>query len=225
MSFFPNRLALWVSVARNDAELVRAAVAAGADAIKVHIAVEHRASGNSFGTLAEERERLQAVVAAAAGRPVGLVAGSSPEVAPQDLQAVADLGIAFVDMYAEDLPAAWLDRRQPVQIMAAVSARTPLALVADLAASGLDLVEASPLPAEAYGKPLVASDLALYRYIRRQVQVPVVVASQRRLVPADIPALAATGVDGVMIGAVVTGQTVDSISAATAAFRRAIDQL
>jgi L-alanine-DL-glutamate epimerase-like enolase superfamily enzyme len=225
MGLFPNRLALWVSVPRNEAELVRAAVAAGADAIKVHMAVEHRASGNRFGTLDEERERLLAVVEAAAGRPVGLVTGGSPEAAPADLQMVADLGIAFVDMYADHLPAAWLHRPQPVQIMASSSASIPMSLVGDLAACGLDMFEAGAIPGDGYGKPLVAADLAIYRQIRRQVHIPIVVPSQRKLVPADVPALAATGIDAIMIGAVVTGQTAEGIAAATAAFRKALDQL
>lgn len=224
MKLFPRRFNLWVSIPRNEVELARAAVEAGADALKVHIAVNHRASGNAFGTLEEERDRLAAIVEAAAGRPVGLVAGDNPLTVP-DLEAVKSLGIAFVDMYASQLPAVWLNGKAPLPIMAAASADTPLPLISDLAQSGIDLLEASVMPADGYGKPLTAADLALYRYIRRQVSIPIVVASQRKLRPADMPALAATGADAVMIGAVVTGQDIASLTAETEAFRRAIDAL
>lgn len=222
--FTMRRFGLWVSVPRNDAALTRAAVEAGADVIKIHIAVEHRASGNSFGTLEEEQERILSVVEAAAGRPVGLVTGGSVEAAP-DLEAVKALGIAFVSMYAHHTPACWLSGRAPLPIMAAPNFETPLPLLRDLGASGIDMLEASVMPPTGYGQRLTVADLALYRHIRREVSVPIVVPSQRLILPEDIPALAATGVDAVMIGAVVTGQSAASIAEATAAFRRAIDRL
>jgi hypothetical protein len=222
--FSMRRFGLWVSVPRNDAALTRAAVEAGADVIKIHMAVEHRASGNSFGSLAEEQERIAAVVEAAAGRPVGLVTGGAVDVVP-DLMAVKELGVSFVSMYAHHTPACWLSGRAPLPIMVAPNFETPLPLIGDLGASGIDMVEASVMPPTGYGQRLTVADLALYRYIRRAVPVPIVVPSQRLILPEDIPALAATGVDALMIGAVVTGQTEATIAAATAAFRRAVDLL
>lgn len=222
---FPRPLALWVSLPRNDPELARAAVEGGADVLKVHVAVGHRASGNRFGTLAEEWESLAAVVRAAGDRPVGLVTGDSPEVAPKDLQALKALGIAFVDMYDCHLPASWLNGKTPLPIMVAASSDTPLDLLSDLVETGVDMLEASVIPADGYGQRLVAADLALYRAIRRRVNIPVVVPSQRRIIPEDVPALAATGIDALMIGAIVTGQDATSVAVATAAFRQAIDAL
>jgi len=165
------------------------------------------------------------VVAAAAGRPVGLVTGGSVDGAPPDLAAVKALGIAFVSMYAHHVPATWLNGRAPLPLMAAPNHETPLPLIREIGASGIDRLEASVMPPTGYGQRLTLADLALYRYIRGEVPVPIVVPSQRCILPEDIPALAATGVDAVMIGAVVTGQTAEGIAAQTAAFRRAIDQL
>lgn len=224
-NLFPKPLALWVSLPRNDAELARAAAEAGADVLKVHIAVGHQASGNVFGTLEEERPRLEAIIRAAGDKPVGLVTGGSPEVAPRDLEELAKMGIAFADMYDIHMPAAWLGGRAPFPLMAAAQAGTPLAVLQDLAATGIDMLEVSVIPPDGYGQPLTVADLALYRHVRRQVSLPLVIPSQRKITPEDIPALAATGVDAVMIGAVVTGETAESIYAATAAFREAIDAL
>lgn len=222
---FPKPLALWVSLPRNDAALAKAAADAGADVIKVHMAVGHRASGNSFGTLEDERPNLEAILAAAGEKPVGIVTGGAPEAAPEDLQVLVDMGFAFADMYDKDMPAAWMGKRAPLPIMAAAQAGTPLEVVSDLAATGIDMMEVSVQPGEGYGKPLTVADLALYRYIRRQVSLPLVLPSQRKLTPKDVPALAATGVNAIMIGAVVTGQTAESLAAATAAFRKAVDAL
>lgn len=44
-------LQLFVSLPANDIKLAEAALASGADGLKVHINVGHRASGNRFGTL------------------------------------------------------------------------------------------------------------------------------------------------------------------------------
>ena len=42
---------LFVSLPANDIKLAETALASGADGLKVHINVGHRASGNRFGTL------------------------------------------------------------------------------------------------------------------------------------------------------------------------------
>lgn len=44
-------LQLFVSLPANDIKLAEAALTAGADGLKVHINVGHRASGNRFGAL------------------------------------------------------------------------------------------------------------------------------------------------------------------------------
>ncbi|MCA9781917.1 MAG: hypothetical protein KC800_34620, partial [Candidatus Eremiobacteraeota bacterium] len=50
---------LMVSLPRNDLQLARAAVDAGAQCIKVHINCHHFASDTHFGSLAEERAVLE----------------------------------------------------------------------------------------------------------------------------------------------------------------------
>ena len=52
-----------------------------------------------------------------------------------------------------------------------------------------------------------------------------VVPTQRLIRPEQVRALAQTGVRGLMIGAVVTGRTEDSIRKAVHAFRNAIDRM
>ena len=52
--FEKNRPVLIMSLPDNDPALCRAAFEEGADVVKVHINVEHRASGTHFGRLAQE---------------------------------------------------------------------------------------------------------------------------------------------------------------------------
>ena len=68
-----KRLTLIMSLPYNDPALCRAAFEAGADVVKVHINVEHRASGTHFGRLAEEsfNEDLEGVILTGAGRKPG----------------------------------------------------------------------------------------------------------------------------------------------------------
>ena len=64
---------LIVSLPRNDRDLARAAIDSGADLLKVHVNVHHRASGTAFGSLQEEMDRLNAILDLHV--PTGLVVG------------------------------------------------------------------------------------------------------------------------------------------------------
>ena len=67
-------------------------------------------------------------------------------------------------------------------------------------------------------------DLLKYQAITRLVDVPVVVPTQRVILPEEVKQLVRAGVRGIMIGAVVTGKTEQGIAEAVRAFRRAIDE-
>ena len=48
-----RKMTLIMSMPVNEPEVMQAALDAGADVVKVHVNLLHRASGNSFGTLEE----------------------------------------------------------------------------------------------------------------------------------------------------------------------------
>lgn len=223
MNLFGKDLKLWVSLARNEVDLARAAIDAGADAIKVHIAVDHYASGTHFGSLEEEREKIAQIIEVASGKPVGIVPGDSCEVVPQNLDVLAELGVSFVSIYAHHCPAHWLSSRPPLPIALAPYHDFPKELIPDLFRTGASILEASVMPHERYGQPVTAADLAVYYFLRKQTSLPIVVPTQLKWTPRDIPALVATGVDALMLGAVVTGDTSQGIFKAVKSFRKAID--
>lgn len=217
-------MSLLVSLPANSPELARAAVEAGADALKVHINVNHRASGTHFGSLAEEAEALTAIREVAGGRPLGVVAGDHANLPAAEVMGAVGLGFDTISMYAHHLPASWLTI-PGANFMVAPDYSYSQAEIEALADLPVQLVEASVIHPDGYGQPLTTRDLMKYRQITTWVPKPIVVPSQRRLVPEDVPLLHEAGVRGIMIGAIVTGKEARSLYEATNAFRKAVDRL
>ena len=86
------------------------------------------------------------------------------------------------------------------------------------------MCEASIFNPKDYGTPFTFSDLRRLRILQEYVDVPLLVPTQKAITPYDAKWLVRSGTGGLMIGAVVTGKTADSIAAATAAYRKAIDE-
>lgn len=209
-----------MSLPRNDVELARAALEGGAQGLKVHINVEHFASGTRFGSLEEERDSLTQIVALARefGANVGIVPGSEGNFAsPQDFMELGHIGIDYFDAYPAEAPA-WVFAQSDLDIMMAAFHGANLHEFSTLEGLGMTLCEASILPHEEYGKALSALDLARYAHLVSHLEVPVIVPSQKKIEPRDIPALQKTGVKGLLIGAIVTGREVESLGRATRSF-------
>lgn len=73
--------------------------------------------------------------------------------------------------------------------------------------------------------PLTFKDVLSYNTIAQNVDVPVLVPSQRKLELSDIPLLYKAGIKAVMLGAIVIGHTEESITTAISSFRNIIDSL
>lgn len=216
-----QRFSLIVSLPVNDPELAKAALEAGADALKVHIHVTHRASGTRFGSLAEERKAIERICALS-DRPVGLVPGEVPFASPEELAQAVEIGIGFVDAYVNYLPAYALT--MGLTVMAALGhGFGPMDASALHGLPFVHCIEASIVHPSEYGTPLRLIDLVHYRQIVMGGDKPVVVPSQRALKPHEVPLLAATGVRAVVLGAIVTGTTPATLFEAVSAFRAAVD--
>ncbi len=219
------KFGLLVSLPRNDVEMARATLEAGADALKVHIGLEHFASGLSTGSLDEEADAIAAICAL--GAPVGIVPGVAESQATRaEMLRLARIGIDFFDLYATDMPAWMLDMEDcPLSVMVAFSATCrPWALVESVdARSRPELIEASIMPHEVYGSGLTAADISEYAEIARRVSQPMIVPTQKAIKPVEVGPLMDAGVAGVLIGAIVAGSEPATMAAATERFRSAID--
>ena len=217
-----SKPALIMSLPKNDPALCRAAFEEGADAVKVHINVEHRASGSRFDRLDEERAALEEMLRHASG-PMGLMIGASLEAAALDADEAARMSFDFFSVYAHHMPV--LDPAHSPTWMVACDGSYSCEEVAAMERVGASVLEASIMPGSEYGQPLSMRDLMRYSVLRAHTALPIVVPTQRAVRPEEVRALYHAGMNGLMIGAVVTGQTKDSIRQAVRAFRQAIDRI
>lgn len=219
---FAAPMSLFVSLARNDVALARAAVDAGADALKVHMNVGHRASGTEFGSFEQEREAFAEILDV--GVPVGLVVGGEGSVHLDQVQAARELGFAFFDVYLHHAPTWFVEVAPDGGAMVALAHDHPLERATALEAMGLAAVEASLAAPDDYGTPLHLDRLADIARLCSLTRLPVVVPSQHAITPADVGPLRDLGVAALLIGAVVTGATADEVARATRDLRVTIDQ-
>lgn len=223
MSGLPDRRGLLVvSLPRNDGSLARAAREAGADALKTHVLVHHRASGTRFGSLQEERRGLEDVLAT--GLPTGLVPGEEELVPPEELGTLGALGFAFLDTYVDRLALYLYGAGIPV--VPACRHDTPPDVLEGLAALPGEWLEAALVPPEGYGRPATLADLAGLAAVARRSRRRLIVPTQRAVRPEEVGwYFEVEGVWALMIGAVVTGLDERGVARATEVFRRALDRL
>ena len=216
--------ALIMSLPGNDPSLARIAVESGADVIKVHMNVQHRASGLHFGTFEEEKENLAQIKEIAGSVPCGIVAGNGIKDVERDFLCANQLGYEFVSLYASAAPLSVLSCSDMKKMIALAPGYAPND-VKLLSKIGADVLEASVMMPETYGQRLTAKELLEYAAITEASDLPVVVPTQRAIRPEEVGQLASVGVSGIMIGAVVTGKTGETIKKSISEFRNAIDRL
>jgi hypothetical protein len=219
--FKDNAFSLIASLPVNDPAMAAAAWENGAHVVKVHINVNHRASKTQFNSFAEERSCLERILAEAQG-PVGLVLGGDPVSARRDLEEVIQAGFDFISIYAHHAPVQLLD--------GAISKM----LAADYSYTGeaiknfgayADVFEASIIPPECYGEELTVKDIISYKTICTLLDIPVVVPTQKRILPHEVKHLYHAGVSALMIGAISAGKSISEFGGKTAEFRKTIDAL
>ena len=218
-----NDWTLLVSLPRNDVELAEAAFRGGAQGLKVHINVEHFASGTKFGSFEEEKSKLQKIVQVAQehSASVGIVPGGSPFATRDEFSKLAQIGIDYFDAYPAEAPG-WVFEQDDLDVMLAAFHGASNDELMSLEELGMTLCEASIVPHDDYGTPLNTLDLARYHDLAQTISVPFIVPSQKKLLPEDQTLLQRAGARGVLIGAIVTGRDAASIETATRNFSEAI---
>lgn len=215
------KMTLIASLPGNRPELAQAAWECGADVVKVHMNVQHRASGLHFGSFEEEKQNLLQILEQAKG-PCGIVAGGCIEAALRDYRAAVNAGFSFISLYARDMSLDILADPDLYKMVAFAPGYT-LEDVRNLGKIGGDVLEASVMQPESYGTPMSVLELLEYTSICENSPLPVVVPTQRAVKPREVSQLAACGVAGLMVGAMVTGKELDAFRNSITAFRNAID--
>lgn len=205
-----GRFPIAVSLARHDMALAEAAREAGVDAIKLHLNAYHRASGTTFGSFAQERAFFEEV--ATLGLPLLVMAGQETVPTREEMDILAEMGVEGFNVYFSHLQPHLLEAKmRPMPAMADTSSDTDLERMNDLPGA---VIEASITRFTDYGKPVEQADLAAFGSIVERSRVPVIAPSQKRFTAQDVPALRASGVAGLLLGVVVTGDTPQEMRAA-----------
>ncbi|OLV16932.1 hypothetical protein [Deinococcus marmoris] len=211
-----GELALIASLPHNDLAYAQAALRGGAHALKVHFGLTHRASGQVAPTLHEQRELIPRLRDLAPEVPLGAVLGSDAAQVEESLDLAVELGIDFVSGYAHALPASVFD--MDVEVLLAFDDQTPLDWAAALPHRAM--LEASVVPHTQYGEPLTAADLLLLGKLRAATSAPLIVPTQKRLTVVDLRLLQRLGVDALMYGVIMTGETAEGFEQVARQFRR-----
>lgn len=222
-----NPFSLVVSLPSNNLELAKAALEGGADAIKVHCNVWHRASGHTFGTYADNREFIRQLIDLCGDVPVGLMPGTSEAfITEEECRELEDMGLGFVSAYIHHLPCFMMESEKLTNAVAIdwTYSDSTLDAVRD---SDIGVLECSIVKGEAYGTDLTYADVLQYQQIVKKTGKPCVVPTQKRIRPGDVKHLYRAGCRALMIGAVVTGQEPDPevFRETVRAFREAVDAL
>lgn len=222
--FAQNEFPLIVSLPGHSVDWALAAQDNGADAVKVHTSVEHPASGVKFGSLDQEAanfEKMRKVL----NIPMGIVPGVGVDLEEKEINQMAGLGFDFFDAFISQITPLILTEKRLAPMLCILPDHSVAEAAAASSLPGVVCMEADIVRHEGYGKRMSVEDLIRYKLLTEALKAPLVVPSQRNLRPEEIPLLAEVGVGAVMIGAIVTGMTVEGVAKATQTFRKAIDSL
>ncbi|MDR1972162.1 MAG: hypothetical protein LBQ46_09590 [Treponema sp.] len=221
-----GKFTLVASLPANNLDLAKAALAGGAEALKVHLNLRHRASGNTLGDFKANRQFLEDLIKLAGGTPVGLVPGGEEAfITEEELAELENLGVDFFSSYAGHLPAFMMQSRRLSKMVAIDHGYTQNTLDA-VRDSEIDILEASIMAADQYGKPLRYDDLLTYSDIVKKTAKPVLIPTQKKILPSETAALFKAGCKALMIGAIVAGDgSPGDWEKTSAAFRKAIAAL
>ncbi len=222
-NLFNKKFPLIVSIVKNDPELARVAEESGADAIKLHINVEHFASGTRFGSWSEEKENIRQILDNIT-IPAGLLPGDPVCASKEEILEAAQMGISFIDSFAHRLPVD-LFGLPGLGYMLAVNRDYSAKMVEALDFAGIDAVEATILTHDQYGNDLTMGDFSLYYQLAQSLKSPLMIPTQKKIRAGEVETLHKAGAAGIIIGAVVTGRTVEGLRETTSQFRRAIDKI
>ncbi len=201
-----------VSLPRHDIALARAAVDAGVFGVKFHLNAYHRASGNRFGSFAEERPFIEEL--ARLGRPMLVMSGQETQPTLEELDMLADYGVEGWNIYLRHVqPHMYESRLRPILALDSESTDEDLREIAAIPGA---MLEASVTRFAEYGEPVVEADLVRYREIVERSGLPVIAPSQKRFAAADMARLRAAGIGAVLCGVIVTGDTPQSVAASLA---------
>jgi hypothetical protein len=218
-----TKFSLLVSLVKNDPFLAEEAIKGGADSIKVHLNVKHRASKTLFKTWKEEKKNIKRIIDIS-DIPVGIVPGAEKVADPDEMIDMRKLGIDFWDIFSHHLPL-YLFEVEKMGKMSAIDYRFNLDHLPFLEKQGIQIFETSIIEPAEYGQALTSADIARYGYLLSKINIPAIVPTQRKIQPEEVRYLKNIGFSGIGIGAVVTGKNRSDLRKIVSLYRDSIDRI
>ena len=220
------KMTLVVSLPQNNLKFAEAAIQGGADALKVHINVSHKASGNSFGNIDEEMANFKPILSLCKENniPIGIVAGGDDNIPMEELTKSIEAGFTFTSLYDKHMNPMVL-KEKGLYKMVAITNEYDLEWVKAYDSLPIDVLECSIMDPDTYGNPLTVREILQYQSVRNATKKPILIPTQRAITPEQVEVLWEMGLNGIMIGAVVTGNESNSVYETTKKFREVIDKI
>lgn len=218
-------MVLIASLPKNDPALAEAALAGGADVVKIHINLHHHASGTQFGTLEQERPTIEKIIQLAGDRPVGIMPGGTPLIEDATFSALPGLGVSFLSLYLKHARVGALPPTDQVDRMLAISYEDTADVIEALDCLPIQVCEVSIMHPDSYNEPFTYHDLARIAFVSKNTRLPLVLPTQHRVTPSAVEDLLQVGVAAVMIGAVVARDTPEQWRKVTQEFRTKMDEV
>ncbi len=205
-----NEISIIASLPENRMDLAQAAIDAGVDGLKFHINVSHRASGNEFKDIDHYTDMFKEVREKFSG-PIGIVLGDDiDKVLSAETDYLSDLGFNYYSLYAKHIGSKTL-LQNDLEHTVAIDDEFSFEQLKAIDSFNIQAIELSIVKKENYGEALNFEDLIVYKNHRNNTELPLIVPSQKKLVPEDLIMLQDIGINAVMLGAVTIGTTVESI--------------
>jgi hypothetical protein len=208
-------LILIVNLPFNSPEFAVAAEGAGADAISLTIA--------SFEQYAEQKEDIFRILKQVKV-PVGVMLNSTQSFKVAELNKLVAGGVDFIGVSVRKVPKALGNQKSIAQVFVLDNDYT-IDEIMNVEKKDNIILEAATARHPEIGAALNVGDLQNYITMATSTDLPIVVQAQKRICTSEIPIIWDTGVKGLEITAVLTGETTRSLQKVVKEYRLAIDDL
>jgi len=200
------------SPATNDKETIESFIEGGIQAIKLHLNLTHPVSKQKIGSFEEEKDKILDILIQYPNIIWGLVPGNLitnyqdfEEVEQTELESFFD----FVDLFYHSYTPYYLNLN--ISKMVAIDKILEKEHLQSFIRYKFFGLELAIIDKQNYGLPLTLEDIINYENIAKKTDIPVFVATQKKLKPQDIISLYNVGVKGLVLGQVVTSFQIDKI--------------
>jgi hypothetical protein len=218
-----NKFTIIASLPKNDLELAKAAINGGADILKVHVNLVHRASQNKLPSLKEDEAVIDQILAL--GVPVGIVLGNSLNDIENELDLALSKNFDFISLYSKDASLKILNQDKLSKVIALdnLSPIENTKLLSEI--DEIDVIEYSALDPNKYSQLLSVYDYSILKECLKLSKKPIILPTQNNIRPSDLPLLYKAGLKCLMIGVIVFKDTSESIYNTIKQFKDEINKL